>query len=823
MALTAVDLSLSSKRVTPTLSMDVILGNLSQAVGSRAGVASLQVVKNLIGGGSVTVSGSAPSGPSAGDLWWDTSGNPDAGLKIRIGSSWVLVASGSTTSNSDIDDRIVSWALANSPTGTVPTARLSGATLVGVLEVLSGASRLDADALKNLITAINASTGLIDLDRLGTGTKSVETCLRGDQSFGAINPVVVSVADAEAGTSTARRTWTPQRVGQAIAALAGDGTSGEDGTPGWSAELNIEYRDPDAGTDPQFGIVIETGSERALEFEHLDEDDHTYLRGLISGTLIRIGVHHNNLFTVDRVTHTGGSQSRVLGTFESADPVLADQTDYRLRFTQSRPGEDGADGTGVATPGSLVSFQAALSSHTQIIITSTWEDVMVIAAAGINVNDGGFTTGEPTTGRNSVIIPTGEDGRYQFGLNMRVNGTASGAGARRDIKVRVVVYRASALQASPIVLGSEYFRGHADVDGFTVNMSTIGDFEAADEIRVQAQAASGSPSLDFSDETSGIWVSKVQPPLIVVAEGQQSEGASNNGSTFVRVYRAQSASTTPADPPDPYSGGEYEESFSPWTTDPPTLGSNEVLWVANGGTVLDSSNSVQNRAWQKYPTLTEQYSRHPAENNTYTLDPDEAGRPWVRSLLPTGWGPWSRRDGGGSGWIDLLTDVAAHHATDRLAVLTHTLPGTGFDADYLQEIEIEAEAFGQIDNGAYSHLGLHGNVQLRRPPGRDWTEWDTQDGTPVDPNDFIFQDTKLGSYKVRMNDEVGMTVAAGGQFLESEFAGGTGRPSDGSPIRRYSFLFHLLGDVNDKNQIRRIKIGEFSVASAYTRLSIRMR
>ena len=130
MALTAVDLSLASKRITPTLSMDVILGDLSKAVGSRAGVSSLQVVKDLIGGGSVTVSGSAPSGPSAGDLWWDTSGNPDAGLKIRIGSSWVLVASGSTTSNSDIDDRIVSWALANSPTGTVPSARLSGATLV---------------------------------------------------------------------------------------------------------------------------------------------------------------------------------------------------------------------------------------------------------------------------------------------------------------------------------------------------------------------------------------------------------------------------------------------------------------------------------------------------------------------------------------------------------------------------------------------------------------------------------------------------------------------------------------------------------------------
>ena len=139
---------------------------------------------------------------------------------------------------------------------------------------------------------------LISLDRLGTGTKSVETCLRGDQSFGAINPVLVSVADAEAGTSTARRTWTPQRVGQAIAALST--TVGSDGTPGWSAEITIEYRDPDAGTDPQFGIVIETGSERALEFEHLSDDDHDYLRGLIAGTLIRIGTHHNNLFTVSR-------------------------------------------------------------------------------------------------------------------------------------------------------------------------------------------------------------------------------------------------------------------------------------------------------------------------------------------------------------------------------------------------------------------------------------------------------------------------------------------------------------------------------------------
>ena len=48
-----------------------------------------------------------------------------------------------------------------------------------------------------------------------------------------------------------------------------------------------------------------------------------------------------------------------------------------------------------------------------------------------------------------------------------------------------------------------------------------------------------------------------------------------------------------------------------------------------------------------YAALIEQYARHPAENNTYTLDSTEDDRPWVRSMTPQGWGAWIRRDGGG--------------------------------------------------------------------------------------------------------------------------------------------------------------------------------
>ena len=59
MALTAVDLSQASKRITPTLSMDVILGDLTKAVGERGGIASLQVLAGLIGGFAPVLVGSA--------------------------------------------------------------------------------------------------------------------------------------------------------------------------------------------------------------------------------------------------------------------------------------------------------------------------------------------------------------------------------------------------------------------------------------------------------------------------------------------------------------------------------------------------------------------------------------------------------------------------------------------------------------------------------------------------------------------------------------------------------------------------------------------
>ena len=50
MASTVVDLSQASKRVVPTLAHDLILGNPTRPVGERAGVATVEAVKAIIGG-----------------------------------------------------------------------------------------------------------------------------------------------------------------------------------------------------------------------------------------------------------------------------------------------------------------------------------------------------------------------------------------------------------------------------------------------------------------------------------------------------------------------------------------------------------------------------------------------------------------------------------------------------------------------------------------------------------------------------------------------------------------------------------------------------
>ena len=61
---------------------------------------------------------------------------------------------------------IATWARESNPSGAVPEARLSGATLVTVLAALAGAARLPGSAVRDLVGAVNAETGTIDAARI---------------------------------------------------------------------------------------------------------------------------------------------------------------------------------------------------------------------------------------------------------------------------------------------------------------------------------------------------------------------------------------------------------------------------------------------------------------------------------------------------------------------------------------------------------------------------------------------------------------------------------------------------------------------------------
>ena len=173
MALTAVDLSDASKRVTPTLDHDLIFGARTASIGARAGVASVQALKDLIGG--LDTAGidarvaswarhNSPSGTAPPALLG--TGTPSTGVFLRGDGAWVAppasVGSGGLDATG-VDARIATWARATSPSGTAPAARLG-----------TGASDtrfLRGDGTWQIVTTL-LSSSLPSMDKYAKGNVS---------------------------------------------------------------------------------------------------------------------------------------------------------------------------------------------------------------------------------------------------------------------------------------------------------------------------------------------------------------------------------------------------------------------------------------------------------------------------------------------------------------------------------------------------------------------------------------------------------------------------------------------------------------------------
>ena len=197
MALTAVDLSQASKRIAaPTLAHELILGKPTNSVGQRAGVATLQVIKDLIGGGLDTTAVDArvatwarhnsPSG-TAPPARLGT-GSASTGVFLRGDGAWAAPPAGGTgggLSTTQVDARIATWARHTLPTGEAPLLRggTGSGTAAGARANLGLGSAATATlgTLSGNVAALSTG-GIFPRARLGSGGTDTRF-LRGDGTW----------------------------------------------------------------------------------------------------------------------------------------------------------------------------------------------------------------------------------------------------------------------------------------------------------------------------------------------------------------------------------------------------------------------------------------------------------------------------------------------------------------------------------------------------------------------------------------------------------------------------------------------------------------
>ena len=146
----------------------------------------------------------------------------------------------------------------------------------------------------------------------------------------------------------------------------------------WLTELHLDFRNPQAGTEPQFHVLIvsiPTTHDRILEFSNLTDDDANFIRSIIQNTIINI---EGSFFTVYSYV-TSGTDLWLQGEF-NADPVLVDGETYRLRFTASRP----ADASDIAVDTSNFGGKLSTNDNTVQKVAERVDDFVFSAGLGGN-------------------------------------------------------------------------------------------------------------------------------------------------------------------------------------------------------------------------------------------------------------------------------------------------------------------------------------------------------------------------------------------------------------------------------------------------------
>lgn len=315
---------------------------LESEVGVANGVAPLD-------GGAKVPAANLPTSEISGALvyqsTWNASTNTPA-LASGVGTKgdyYVVSVAGSTTLDGVNDWAVGDWAVFN---GAV-WEKADHSDVVSSVNAKTGAVVLDADDIDDGATAHRFASAA-ELSKLA----GIETAATADQTDAEIETAyntrvaVASQVEAEAGTETAVRRFTPQRVAQAIAALAPGGAV--DSVNGQTGAVVLDADDvSDSATTNKYTTAADISKLAGIEAA-ADVTDAANVAA--SGAVMDGDFSSNGLM---KRTGAGTYATAVAGAdYEAADPDIlrADTTDTLTVGYQDQVVDGGNTGTGTVTP-----------------------------------------------------------------------------------------------------------------------------------------------------------------------------------------------------------------------------------------------------------------------------------------------------------------------------------------------------------------------------------------------------------------------------------------------------------------------------------------